>query len=226
MKELAVGAFLLALPLCAAAQNGGGGRGGQVLSSPMRLPGAITDTGFAGALGRSIQGQPLGPVRGGRPFTPYLLIPPAYPPPPVYYMGFPVVLNQTFVTAPPESAPPSEPPAPAQPPPPVFSGFQAPPAQPENYAPESPVDPQPQASARAAAPPSPHAPSSVLKPTLYLIAARDGSVQMAVAYWYEGGALHYVGKDHEMHEMALDDIDRDLSTQLNSERGIEFHFPE
>lgn len=227
MKQLAFSAVLLALlPVSAAPQNRAGGRPARVADAPraasaMRIPGAITDTGFAGQLGRSIQGQPLGPSRGRR-VTPYFLTGPAYAPAPYfYYVGVPVVVNQTFVTPPPpEGAPPPDAasaPPPDEPPPPVFSGYQAPPEQDDN----PPADAQAPQSA-----PSAPAASTVLKPTLYLIAVKGGAVQMAVAYWYEDNALHYVGKDHEMHQVSLDDVDRDLSTQLNGERGIDFHFPD
>lgn len=226
MKQLALSAVLLALPLWAAPQNRAGGHPAPAGEAPraagtMRIPGAITDTGFAGQLGRSIQGQRMGPSRG-RTVTPYFFTGPAYAPAPYfYYVGVPVIVNQTFVTPPPpDGAPPpdaaSAPPTPDEPPPPVFSGYQAPPEQDDNL----PAD------AQAPRPATPALPSTVLKPTLYLIAMKGGTVQTAVAYWYEGSALNYVSKDHEMHQVSLDDVDRDLSTQLNSERGIDFHFPD
>lgn len=208
MKQLMIGVFVLALPFCATPQSRDGTYPRPANPLPPRPPGAITDTGFASALGRSIQGYPMAPTRG-RTVTPYLLMPPAYPPPPVFYHMPPpapaVVLNQTFVA--PAAA---REPAPEEPPAPAFSGYRAPLT--------------PSAMSEPAAAPAP--PATVLKPSLYLIALKNGAVQMAVAYWYEDGALNYVAKDHEIHVLSLDRVDRELSSQLNRERGIDFHFPE
>ncbi|HVT91223.1 MAG TPA: hypothetical protein VHD76_00150 [Bryobacteraceae bacterium] len=209
MKRVIIGVFVFALPFCAAAQSRDRRYSPPANSLPPRPPGAITDTGFASALGRSIQGYPMAPIRGGA-VTPYLLMPPAYPPPPVFYYmpppGPAVVLNQTFVApAAAREAPPEDPPAP------TFSGYRAP-LTPSVTA-EPPAEP-------------PAAPATVLKPSLYLIALKDGSVLLAMAYWYEDGALNYVGKNHEIHVLSLDHVDRELSSRLNRERGIDFHFPE
>ena len=55
-----------------------------------------------------------------------------------------------------------------------------------------------------------------------LIAFPDGSVQIAVAYWVEGGTLHYVTRDKAQKQVALTAIDRGMTDQLNRERGMEF----
>lgn len=61
--------------------------------------------------------------------------------------------------------------------------------------------------------------------TLYLIAFKDHSVVQALGYWMEGSNLHYVTVDHDLNQVSLDLIDRDLSQRLNNERNIEFRLP-
>lgn len=58
------------------------------------------------------------------------------------------------------------------------------------------------------------------KPTVYLIAMRDGTVYSAYAYWLEGDTLHYVTTKHSMNMASLSLIDTALTTQLNEERGV------
>ena len=70
---------------------------------------------------------------------------------------------------------------------------------------------------------SPQAPAD--QATLYLIAFKDHSVVQALGYWMEGSNLHYVTVDHDLNQVSLDLIDRDLSQRLNSERNIEFRLP-
>jgi hypothetical protein len=60
---------------------------------------------------------------------------------------------------------------------------------------------------------------------LYLIAFRDHSIRAAAAYWAEGGTLHYITLEHEHKQAALSTVDRDLSGQLNRERGVAFSLP-
>ena len=62
-------------------------------------------------------------------------------------------------------------------------------------------------------------------PPIYLIAFRDRSIFAAVAYWAEGGTLHYVTQEHEQKQAPLDTVDRYLSDKLNHERGIAFSLP-
>lgn len=60
----------------------------------------------------------------------------------------------------------------------------------------------------------------------YLIAFPNGSIALAVAYWTEGGTLHYVTRhNREQKQVAINAIDRDLTQQLNAERGVEFRIP-
>jgi hypothetical protein len=63
------------------------------------------------------------------------------------------------------------------------------------------------------------------KPTLYLIALKDHNVRLALTYWIESGNLHYVTEDHQMKQVPLSEIDRDLSERLNRERHMNFRLP-
>ncbi len=191
------------------------------LNSPgQRLPGAITNVGFGTQLLNSIQGYPLPATRGGGGFGnfngiggiyPYLLLPNYLPPPPMMQpmviapSAPPVVINQTIVTGPRGEVTPV-----AQEP--QVTSYTAPPAS-SDY-----TTPRPVETAAASRPASGG-------PNLYLIAFKGGAVQAAVAYWYEDGALHYVGTDHTIHDAALTSLDTALSQRLNAERGIDFHPP-
>jgi hypothetical protein len=61
--------------------------------------------------------------------------------------------------------------------------------------------------------------------TLYLIAFRDHRIFAAIAYWVEGDTLHYVTREHEQGQVALDGVDRAFSEQLNRDRHVEFRLP-
>jgi len=63
------------------------------------------------------------------------------------------------------------------------------------------------------------------RPTIYLIAFRDNSVQSALAYWMEGDTLHYVTVQGSHNKASLDLVDREFSEQLNRERQLEFRLP-
>lgn len=58
------------------------------------------------------------------------------------------------------------------------------------------------------------------KPTIYLIAMRDGTVYSAYAYWIEGDTLHYVTTKHAMNMASVSLVDTAVTTQLNEERGV------
>jgi len=60
------------------------------------------------------------------------------------------------------------------------------------------------------------------KATIYLIALRDSTVKQAIGFWLEGNVLAYVTPDASIQRVSMDKVDRDLSTQLNSERNLEF----
>ena len=70
--------------------------------------------------------------------------------------------------------------------------------------------------------PSPQANSSQ---AIYLIAFRDQTIRAATGYWVDGAALHYVTLEHEQKEAPLSSVDRQLSAQLNRERGVAFSLP-
>ncbi len=60
------------------------------------------------------------------------------------------------------------------------------------------------------------------KPTVYLIALKDGTVYSAYAYWLEVDTLYYITPKHSQNKATLDLVDIALSEQLNRERGLEF----
>jgi hypothetical protein len=60
------------------------------------------------------------------------------------------------------------------------------------------------------------------KPTIYLIAFKDGNIRQALGYWIEGDEFSYVTPQSTISRVALDTVDRELSHQLNSERNLEF----
>lgn len=63
------------------------------------------------------------------------------------------------------------------------------------------------------------------KPTIYLIAMKDSTIYSSLAYWLEDETVHYITTQHSHNRASIDLIDRELSIQLNRERGIEFKLP-
>lgn len=61
---------------------------------------------------------------------------------------------------------------------------------------------------------------------VYLLALKDGTLRQAVAFWAEGGKLHYVQPGHKQDALALADLDRESTKRFNTERGIEIRLPE
>lgn len=61
---------------------------------------------------------------------------------------------------------------------------------------------------------------------IYLIATKDQSIHAAAAYWVDGATLRYVTLQHEVKQVPLDSVDRDLSQQLNRERRVAFRLPQ
>jgi hypothetical protein len=74
--------------------------------------------------------------------------------------------------------------------------------------------------------PDPPKRASEDKPTIYLIALKDGTVYSAYAYWMESDTLHYVTTRHAHNQASLNLVDSTVSNQLNRERGVEFKLPE
>jgi hypothetical protein len=60
------------------------------------------------------------------------------------------------------------------------------------------------------------------KPTVYLIAFKDSTVQAALGYWIEGDTLHYVTTRGRPNKASLELVDASLSEQLNRERSVDF----
>ena len=60
------------------------------------------------------------------------------------------------------------------------------------------------------------------RPTIYLVAMKDGAIYPALAYWVESGSLHYITTKHAHNQASLDLVDSKFSEQLNRERGLEF----
>lgn len=73
--------------------------------------------------------------------------------------------------------------------------------------------------------PAESGPSSNGSSVVYLLAFTDNVIRPAVAYWVDGNTLHYVGMDRKQRQAPLSTIDRDLSRQLNRERGVPFRLP-
>jgi len=73
--------------------------------------------------------------------------------------------------------------------------------------------------------PQARAPQAEPQATIYLLAFKDHNIVPALGYWMEGSTLHYVSVEHDMNQVSLDLIDRDLSQRLNDERGVEFKLP-
>ena len=73
------------------------------------------------------------------------------------------------------------------------------------------------------APPPTSAPAK--KPDFWLLAFPNGTIVLAVAYWTDHDTLHYVTRTKEQKQIPILAIDRDLTDQLNQERGLEFRIP-
>ncbi len=71
----------------------------------------------------------------------------------------------------------------------------------------------------------PSAGSSASASPVYLIAFTDHNIRAAQAYWVDGQVLHYVTLEHQERQVALSEVDRKLSLQLNSERHVSFQLP-
>jgi len=60
------------------------------------------------------------------------------------------------------------------------------------------------------------------KPTIYLIALKDGTIRQALGYWQQGDTFHYVTPESSINHLSLAMVDRDRSVELNAERKLEF----
>ena len=62
-------------------------------------------------------------------------------------------------------------------------------------------------------------------PVLYLFALKNNNILAAFTYWTEKGDLHYVNLDHQMKQIPLSSIDRELTDRLNRERNLNVRLP-
>ena len=58
--------------------------------------------------------------------------------------------------------------------------------------------------------------------TFHLIALKDGTIYASREHWLQENALHYVTRDGVHHRVTVDDVDLDLTAQVNRERGLPF----
>jgi hypothetical protein len=60
------------------------------------------------------------------------------------------------------------------------------------------------------------------KPTIFLIALKDSTIRQAIGYWIEDDTLQFVTPQGKITHITLDNLDKDLSEQLNKERNLDF----
>jgi hypothetical protein len=60
---------------------------------------------------------------------------------------------------------------------------------------------------------------------IYLIALKNHNIYAASSYSVNGDTLHYVTLEHAEKQVALSDIDRDMTMRLNGERRVQFQLP-
>jgi hypothetical protein len=63
------------------------------------------------------------------------------------------------------------------------------------------------------------------QPTIFLIAMKDHTIYPVIAYWVDKDTLNYVTVESVLKHVPLDQVDRDLSRQLNDQRNVEFKLP-
>jgi hypothetical protein len=171
---------------------------------PAVLPPQVQNHGTG--LAASVAGRPipLGPPRGSRPFYPIaapIWFPPVVQQQPIYWVQ------------------------PQQPQMPVTMVQQAPVVTTNpNYVPDTAKPVMREYFAESKPYEAAEAKKSAAAVTL--IALKDGTLVQAVAYWYEGGTLHYVKPDHKVASVALAQVDKESSARFNRERGLSFRMPE
>jgi len=84
---------------------------------------------------------------------------------------------------------------------------------------------QQQQGERAAMTASDEAKSETSGP-VYLIALKDKSIAAATSYWVDGSMLNYITLQGSHMIVRLDLVDRNLSSELNRQRKVEFHLPQ
>jgi hypothetical protein len=63
------------------------------------------------------------------------------------------------------------------------------------------------------------------EPAHYLIAFKDHTIYLAVAYWVDGDTLHYFTAGNTHNQVSISLLDRTLTERLNKESGIDFKVP-
>ena len=61
--------------------------------------------------------------------------------------------------------------------------------------------------------------------TIFLIAFKDRTIEMATSYWVDGFMLHYMTVQGAHAQVRLDHVDRRFSEELNRERRLDFRLP-
>lgn len=76
-------------------------------------------------------------------------------------------------------------------------------------------------------PPAPRDDASASAPetTHYLLAFKDHTIYSAENYWVDGDTLHYFTAGNTHNQVSLSLIDRELTTRLNKESGVEVKLP-
>ncbi len=200
-----------------------------------RIPGSITDPGYASRVGASVRGYSgySGVARGAaHPAHSRQVIVPVpiivgggYPYDPQQAYGYdqqaPVVVQQQQ----PAAAPPVVIINQAYRPEPPYQRDYYEQPQVRRY--DTPVHPMPDPNdVDADAQPARRAkPVDDAKATIYLIAFKDHTILPALAYWVEGDTLSYITQRGTLNQASLTLIDRDFSRQLNGERQVEFSLP-
>ncbi|HWB83681.1 MAG TPA: hypothetical protein VG675_06050 [Bryobacteraceae bacterium] len=69
-------------------------------------------------------------------------------------------------------------------------------------------------------------PASTTEASHYLIAFKDHTIYLAVAYWVEGDTLHYFTSGSTHNQVSLSLVDRALTERLNREAGIDLRLPQ
>ncbi len=72
------------------------------------------------------------------------------------------------------------------------------------------------------APGRPTSDSQPADPRYYLIAYKDHSIYSALAYWVEASTLHYVTMQNTHNQASLDLVDVDFTKRLNQDRNMPF----
>ena len=224
-------AFLVLAPQVVLAGQGG------PAPKPVVPTGVITDPGFAGALGNSVQGTMRpgryhgSPYIGG--FAPWggfyqgYFTPPPQPPAVMEQVNAPAVVLQppAITVAPVPDAPlvsvysyPAHTQTDDTPPPPPYADFSG-----QNAAALEALSQSMEAANALANGRGNAAYSRPAIEGLVLIALKDQNIVTAIAYWTDRDELRYVTPARQQKQVALSQVDLQLSERLNAERHVPFH---